>query len=122
MAFSLSFSIAGARANKGIRVPVDPQVTTFDMAKGRSLRLADAVQYQVTCLTGTLALTRNNDVDATVLVAGESYSCDGIGVVLVYALADAQVRLMYPSTMEPPRVVGSGRSSVFSALLGRLRR
>jgi hypothetical protein len=103
-------------------VPSDPQITTVEMLKGRSVRLADAVQYQVSCLAGTLALTRNSDGDATVLMAGESYRCDGIGVVLIHALADAQVQLVYPSEEATARGGRSGRFSAFSALLGRLRR
>jgi len=103
-------------------VSIEPQITTFEMAKGRSLRLADAVRYQVSCLAGTLALTRNSDADATVLMAGESYRCDGIGVVLIHALADTEVRLVYPSDEATARGGRSGRSLALSALLGRLRR
>ncbi len=102
-------------------MPADLQEVVFDMAQGRMLRFADAIQHQVFCLDGSLGLTRNNDEHATVLTEGDSYLCDGTGVVMVTALTDARVRLLTPVfVVRPP--AAARRVSALGALLARLRR
>ena len=98
----------------------DLQEVVFDMARGRMLRFADALQHQVFCLGGSLGLTRNDDAHATVLTAGEDYVCDGTGVVMVTALTDARVRLLTPMVVVRPPTAAR-RTSVLGALLARLR-
>jgi hypothetical protein len=100
----------------------DPQEVVFDMAKGRSLRFADAVAYKVDCLAGSLAMTRNDDLHAAVLVDGESYLCDGASVVMIHALADSRVRLFSPSPSPAHPRAASKHVSTLAALQAWLRR
>ena len=98
----------------------DVQEVVFEMAQGRMLRFADGLRHQLFCLGGSIAMTRNDDANATVLSAGDSYLCDGTGVVMVTALMDSRVRLLTPVFVpEPPPA--SKRVSALGALLARLR-
>lgn len=99
----------------------DPQDLVFEMAQGRSLRLADAQPHRVFCLRGSLGLTRNDDPNAVVLSAGDSYQCDGKSTVMLRALVDSRVRLVSPPAPDAP-ARPRGRTSLMSALIGRLRR
>lgn len=99
----------------------DPREVVFEMAQGRMLCFADAVQHQVFCLAGSLGLTRDGGDRPTVLLEGDSYQCDGGSVVMLQALSDARVRLLTPvAVFQPPPPVG--RVSALGALLARLRR
>jgi uncharacterized protein YaiE (UPF0345 family) len=99
----------------------DSKELVFEMAQGRSLRLADAHPHLVFCLSGSLGLTRNDDPNAVVLSAGDSYQCDGKSTVMLRALADSRVRMVSPAS-SASREHPPGRVSTLSALLARLRR
>lgn len=100
----------------------DPQQLEFEMAKGRSLRLADTQPHRVLCMTGSLGVTRNDGDQAVVLCEGDSYECDGSSVVMLHALVDSRVQLFSPARFEPGGSRPPMRISPLAALLARLRR
>lgn len=100
----------------------DLQELDFEMAKGRSLRLADAQPRRVLCVTGSLGITRNDGDAAVVLCDGDSYECDGASVVMLRALMDSRVQLFSPVRLESGGARPPMRVSPLAAFLARLRR
>ncbi len=64
------------------------------LAKRALYQLAPAAQ-QITCRTGTLWITQDNDPRDIILAAGESFITDGRHQVIAYALDPATFRT-YP--------------------------
>jgi hypothetical protein len=59
------------------------------LSKGSVFVGPDVAGTQIRCEKGTLWLTQDNDVRDIVIAAGEQFTADRKGTVLVYALADA---------------------------------
>jgi hypothetical protein len=73
----------------------EPSVNSIQQAQPRLLSKGgvfvgpDVAGTQIRCEKGTLWLTQDNDVRDIVIAAGEQFTTDRKGTVLVYALADA---------------------------------
>lgn len=93
----------------------------FEMAQGRWMRFADGLEHEFFCLGGALSVTGKDARRPVMLSPGDSYRCDGTGMVMLRALSDAQVRLVSPLPELQPSPLGRV-PAVFGDWLMRLRR
>ena len=88
------------------------QPTHLSLAKTALYRFADTAQ-QITCGSGSLWITQDNDPRDIILAPGESFTTDGRHQVIAYALDPATLSVSAASVMPAPRrqVHRGGRAS-----------
>ena len=87
--------------------------TSTTLVKGGHLRFTPKSPVEIGCDVGTLWITQDNDTRDVVLTAGERFTSDRDGTVLVYALE--------PATVTTARKVDAALPSLRDVLFERLR-